>query len=959
MLGLWGGFSGLVAQTLGFSIASETAPPGDTVDLPITVMHFDSISGYQGTLTWDTTLLNFIEIASPTAGHNNIVGNPGQGAIPQNAATFLWVDFSGGSKTYADSTPLLEIRFAIKPNAPQVITNVLMNSDVTALGYSQGSGLQTPTINPGIVNINGCLPTADPGFSYPSALCPGGQAPLPTVTGDPGGTFSVNNGASIDSLTGALDLTSVIPGTPYLITYQVGAPCPAFGSQQVQILLPDDASFSVVDTTCFSGSVPAVTVAGLPGGTFSVDNGALIDPQTGLLDLSSTQPGTTYTLTYTTNGTCPNTAAQSLFIQPADDAGFLLPDTVCVNASNPIATVTGLPGGTFSVDQGATIDPLSGQLDLASVVVGTTYQVSYQTAGPCPAQQTQSLFIQPPADASFTLADTVCPGGPNPLPLITGLPGGTFSVDNGALIDAQTGELDLASTTNGQSYTITYSLTGGCAASTQQQLTVIDQQAPLAPSLPILTGSCDLQIPFPTTQDNCAGTLTGSTSDPLQYTLNGTYTVNWTFDDGNGNQTTAPQTIVIQDAEAPQAICQNLTVSLDTSGTVTITPAGIDGGSFDNCEIGQMSLSQETFTTADLGVNAVILTVTDVNGNSSTCAAVVTVINFAPPVAQCLDVAIFLNSAGQATLTPALIDGGSTVGFGAPQLSASQTQFFCEDEGLNFVTLYVEDGLGIMDSCVAEVTVLDTLPPFPLLNNVTLYLDSVGTSVLTVAEVDQGSFDACELDEISLAQDTFGCADLGTSLVEVTLTDIHGNERVATTGVTVLDTIPPTVVCQDLSVELDSQGVAMVAPSLVDAGSFDACGIAGLSLSQSTFTAADLGENEVMLTATDPSGNQDSCLVRITVTDIASSQDPWALTRLQLYPNPAGDWVQLSWDSDWRGPVEVVLYNQLGQVVWHHRLAKYEQAMTQGIDLRGLAKGVYALQLSAHGWHLSRRLVRE
>ena len=949
----------LPAQSLVFSISSETAPPGDTVALSVTVANFTGITGYQGTMNWDTTLLSFIEITSPTTGHNNIVGDPGQGTIPLDAATFVWVDFSGGSKTYPDGTNLMQIRLAIKANAPQGVTNVFINGSVTGLGYSQGGGLLAPVVNPGTVNINGCLPTADAGFAYPPTACLNGASPLPTLTGDPGGSYSVNNGASIDSLTGALDLTTVTAGTTYLITYQVGAPCPAFASQLVQILPPDDASFSLVDTTCASGSAPAVTVTGLPGGSFAVDNGALIDPQTGLLDLSSTLPGQTYTLTYTTSGACPNTATQVLYLRPDDDAGFAFPDTVCIGGADPVALVTGLPGGTFTVDQGATINPVTGLFDLSTATAGTTYQISYQTAGPCPSQQSQSLFVQPPADASFTLADTVCPGGPNPLPLITGATGGTFSVDNGAVIDALTGELDLASTTNGQTYTITYSLTGGCAASFQQAITVVDATAPLLPNLPPLTGSCDLLIPVPTTQDACAGTLSGTTLDPLQYSLAGTYTVQWTFDDGNGNTVTAPQTIVIQDNVPPQAICQNLTVSLDTSGLATITPAQVDGGSFDNCEIGQLSLSQTTFTTADLGVNAVILTVTDVNGNSSSCAAVVTVTSFQLPSAQCQDWVLFLNSAGEALLQPADLDAGSTVGVGTPQFSASQTAFYCEDEGVTPVTFYVQDGLGFVDSCVANVLVLDTLAPFPLLNTLTLYLDSLGQAGLSVADIDQGSYDACGLEEIALAQDSFGCDDLGTNLVTVTLRDIHHNERVTTTGVTVRDTLAPVALCQDLSVQLDDDGRAVVDAALVGAGSFDACGIASMVLSQDTFTTADVGENAVWLTVTDASGNQDSCLALITVAGTSSNGQGLTSDGLRVYPNPAADWVQLRWESAWQGPVEVIVWDQLGQVVWRQAARKAGPAFATALDLTRLAQGVYAVQVTAGAQVYTQRLRRE
>ena len=41
----------------------------------------------------------------------------------------------------------------------------------------------------------------------------------------------------------------------------------------------------------------------------------------------------------------------------------------------------------------------------------------------------------------------------------------------------------------------------------------------------------------PTATDACAGTITGTTSDPLTYSTQGTFTITWVFNDGNGNNT--------------------------------------------------------------------------------------------------------------------------------------------------------------------------------------------------------------------------------------------------------------------------------------------------------------------------------------------------------------------------------------------------------------------------------------
>ena len=43
------------------------------------------------------------------------------------------------------------------------------------------------------------------------------------------------------------------------------------------------------------------------------------------------------------------------------------------------------------------------------------------------------------------------------------------------------------------------------------------------------------------------------------------------------------------DSTPPTAVCQDITVQLDANGTVSITAADIDGGSFDNCGIASIT----------------------------------------------------------------------------------------------------------------------------------------------------------------------------------------------------------------------------------------------------------------------------------------------------------------------------------------------------------------------------------
>jgi hypothetical protein len=115
----------------------------------------------------------------------------------------------------------------------------------------------------------------------------------------------------------------------------------------------------------------------------------------------------------------------------------------------------------------------------------------------------------------------------------------------------------------------------------------------------------------------------------------GSNTVTLTVKDAAGNSNTATAVVTVVDAINPVAITQPVTINLGSGGTASVTPAQINSGSTDNCTIASYSLDITSFDCSNVGANTVILTVTDVNGNSSTANAVVTVEDKVAPVITC------------------------------------------------------------------------------------------------------------------------------------------------------------------------------------------------------------------------------------------------------------------------------------------------------------------------------------
>ncbi|WP_028892116.1 T9SS C-terminal target domain-containing protein [Tenacibaculum sp. 47A_GOM-205m] len=335
----------------------------------------------------------------------------------------------------------------------------------------------------------------------------------------------------------------------------------------------------------------------------------------------------------------------------------------------------------------------------------------------------------------------------------------------------------------------------------------------------------------------------------------GANTVTLTVTDTSGNSNTATAIITVEDVTPPTAICQDITVQLDDTGQVTITAIDIDNGSTDVCGVAAMSLDKTTFDCTNVGVNNdVILTVEDINGNTNSCGATVTVEDVTPPEAICQDITVQLDASGIATITAIDIDNGSTDTCGIASMSLDKTTFDCSSVGINIVTLTVEDTNGNTNSCAATVTIEDVTPPEAICQDITVPLDASGFVTITAADINNGSSDACGIASISIDKTTFDSTNVGINTVALTVEDANGNTNTCTATVTVEDVTPPITITKDIVVSLDSNGNAIINPGDIDNGSYDASGIASMSLSQTNFNCPNLTDYTVTLTVVDSNG---------------------------------------------------------------------------------------------------------
>jgi uncharacterized protein YrzB (UPF0473 family) len=278
-------------------------------------------------------------------------------------------------------------------------------------------------------------------------------------------------------------------------------------------------------------------------------------------------------------------------------------------------------------------------------------------------------------------------------------------------------------------------------------------------------------------------------------------------------------------------------------------------------------LSQTGFVCAEVGNNAEVLTVTDVNGNSTTCATTVTVKDQVAPVANCQNVTVQLDNSGNASTVAAAVNSGSSDACGIATLALSQTTFVCAEVGNNAEVLTVTDVNGNSSTCATTVTVKDQVAPVAVCQNVTVQLDNSGNASTVAAAVNSGSSDVCGIATLSLSQTSFVCAEVGNNAEVLTVTDVNGNSSTCATTVTVKDQVAPLANCQNVTVTL-SGGSASLTASQINNGSDDACGIYSLNLSNASFTCSNIGANAVTLIVGDNNDNFSTCSASVTVMGI-------------------------------------------------------------------------------------------
>jgi hypothetical protein len=412
---------------------------------------------------------------------------------------------------------------------------------------------------------------------------------------------------------------------------------------------------------------------------------------------------------------------------------------------------------------------------------------------------------------------------------------------------------------------------------TDSQLPVIT--CPATANINIDLGLCtsSASIGTATFTDNCAGgSVAGLPAGP--YAIGSTNVV-WTATDANGNTSSCTQVVTVVDLISPNAICQNISVTLDAIGEASITPAMVNNNSTDNCAISTLSLNIFSFDCANTGTPVTVtLTVSDATGNTSTCTALVTTNDNQAPSITCpanFTVNNILNQCNAVVNYTAPIGTDNCAGATTTQIGGLPSGSLIAVGTTTTNTFRVTDGAGNSATCSFTTTVIDAELPSITCDSNQSFANAPGTCGRTRTYPLPTFSDNCP--GVTIVQnpgDPFTSGDffpVGVNTITYIATDASSNTNTCSFTITIVDNQAPTILCpSNVTIACtDNSSPAALGFATATDNCTPAVAI-NINSSDATVVGTCLGNYTInrTWTATDAVGNSTTCLQTINVQDI-------------------------------------------------------------------------------------------
>lgn len=381
-----------------------------------------------------------------------------------------------------------------------------------------------------------------------------------------------------------------------------------------------------------------------------------------------------------------------------------------------------------------------------------------------------------------------------------------------------------------------------------------DVTDPVAVILPDLTGECVVVATPPTTTDFCDGTITGTTSDPLIYTNEGTYTISWTFTDAAGNSIVMPQNVIVDDVTAPVPTVASLPDVNAQCMVSSITPPT----ALDNCGALITAVTSASFPITAPGLTVVVWSYDDGKGNVITQNQNVNIQDVTAPVPSLGNLPNVTAECSVTSLTaPSATDNCS--GF---LLGTTSTVLPITTQGTTVVTWTYTDATGNTSTQNQNVIIDDvTLPvaDVSVLSDVTAICQVSSLSAPTAS-------DNCSGTILGTTSAVLPITAQGTTTIIWSFDDGNGNFSTQSQNIIIDDNIAPVVDVANLpDVTAECSVTSLTAPTATDNCAGSITGTHNITLPITV-----QGTTIVTWTYDDGNGNIETQFQEVVLNDISA-----------------------------------------------------------------------------------------
>ncbi len=313
-------------------------------------------------------------------------------------------------------------------------------------------------------------------------------------------------------------------------------------------------------------------------------------------------------------------------------------------------------------------------------------------------------------------------------------------------------------------------------------------------------------------------------------------------------------------AEPPVAMCNNVTVEADSN---CVAMASINDGSYDPSG-DTLSFIQIPAGPYPLGETLVKLIVVATSGLADTCEATVTVVDKTPPVVVCPADITVDNEPGQCGAYVSYdITAADNCSITSP-LGKQRVSFY--PVGVTMITPVVTDASGNEGTCSFKVIVKDT--ERPTINCPQDIVQGTDPDICgALVDYVMSVSDNCPGVTTSSDHPSGTIFPVGVTTVWLKAKDASGNQDSCSFMVTINDTQKPKIACPAEIVQSNDPGQcdAVVNYEVTATDDCDPNPVVVLSAPSGSHWA--VGTHQVMATATDASGNADTCYFNVQIND--------------------------------------------------------------------------------------------